>query len=83
MNKKLPSKEKILEYLNNGGLFRKKEMAEKLGVPKNCRADFRRFLQDMERNGEIPNNKKTDNKQPSTRDDAKSCLLYTSPSPRD
>ena len=76
MNKKLPSKEKILEYLNNGGLFRKKEMAEKLGVPKNCRADFRRFLQDMERNGEIPNNKKTDNKQPSTRDDAKSIGVF-------
>ena len=50
---KTPSKEKILEYLNNGGLFRKKEMAEKLGVPKNCRADFRRFLQAMERNGKF------------------------------
>ena len=28
-------------------------MAEKLNVPKNCRANFRRLLQSMERNGEI------------------------------
>jgi len=76
MNEKLPSKEKILEYLNNGGLFRKKEMAEKLDVPKNCRAEFRRFLQDMVENGEIPNNVKSNNQKPTKENDAKSIGVF-------
>ncbi|MGB1360740.1 MAG: ribonuclease R [Alphaproteobacteria bacterium] len=54
MNKsKLPTKQQILDYLNNGGLFRKKEMANNLDVPNNCRAEFRRMLQQMERDGEV------------------------------
>lgn len=47
----LPTPEQIFEYIkNNGGVLRKKQMAEALKVPKNRRADFRRLLQKMERN---------------------------------
>ncbi len=46
-----PSEQQIFEYIrNNGGILKKKQMAEDLQVDKNRRAEFRHLLQHMERN---------------------------------